>query len=70
VLIASFGAKASFPPDPGWSGVHPPEIFGQVAPSDRFGATPAAQDAAAAAMIGALKFEDGSRPIAEAIAGS
>ena len=33
------------------------------------GPTPAAQDAAAAAMIGALKFEDSSRPIAEAIAG-
>ena len=27
MLDASFRAKASFPPDPGWSGVHPTEPF-------------------------------------------
>jgi hypothetical protein len=32
-----------------------------------FGATPAAREAAATATIGALKFEDSSRPITKAI---
>jgi hypothetical protein len=38
--------------------------------NDWKGATPAAQDATATAMIEALKFEDSSRRITEAIAWS
>jgi hypothetical protein len=44
VLVASFSAKASFPPDPGWSGVHPTEPIPTGIANGRYGQLPSSED--------------------------